>query len=73
MLPKEDLLWHTFTRHPPDMAQPPQSEAADGGANMALLCAAQKLLCADAVAPAHPKNAGEAPMMETSSRCSCEA
>jgi hypothetical protein len=46
------------------MAQPPQPEAADGGANMALLCAAQKLLYADAFAPAHPKNAAEAPMME---------
>jgi hypothetical protein len=46
------------------MAQPLQSEAADGGANMALLCAAQKLLCAAAVLPAHPKNAAEAPTME---------
>ena len=43
------------------MAQPkqPQTEAADGGANIAQLCAAQKLLYADAIAPAHPQNAAE--------------
>ena len=35
-----------------------------GGANMALPCAAQKLLCADAVALAYPQNVAEAPMME---------
>jgi hypothetical protein len=31
------------------MAQPLQTEAADGGANIAQLCAAQKLLSADAI------------------------
>jgi hypothetical protein len=46
------------------MAQPPQAEAADGGANVAQLCAAQKLLYADAIAPAHPQNAAKAPTME---------
>jgi hypothetical protein len=46
------------------MAQPTQTEAADGGANVAQLCAAQKLLYADAIAPAHPQNAAEAPTME---------
>jgi hypothetical protein len=46
------------------MAQPPQTEAADGGANIAQLCAAQKLLYADAIAPAHPQIAAEAPTME---------
>jgi hypothetical protein len=45
---------------------------ADGGVNMALLCAAQKLLCADAVTLAHPKNASEALIWKTSSHCSCE-
>jgi hypothetical protein len=45
------------------MAQPPQTEAADG-ANIAELCAAQKLFYADAIAPAHPQNAAEAPTME---------
>jgi hypothetical protein len=46
------------------MAQPPQTEAADGGANVAKLCGAQKLLDADGIAPAHPQNAAEAPTME---------
>jgi hypothetical protein len=46
------------------MAQPPQTEAADGGANVAQLCAAQKLLYADAIAPAHPQNAAKALTME---------
>jgi hypothetical protein len=46
------------------MAQPPQTEAADGGANNAQLCAAQKLLFADAITPAHTQNEAEAPMME---------
>jgi hypothetical protein len=46
------------------MAQPPQTEAAVGGANIAQLCASQKLLYADVIAPAHPQNAAEAPMME---------
>jgi len=46
------------------MAQPPQTEAADGGANVAQLCVAQKLLYADAIAPAHPQNAAKAPTME---------
>jgi hypothetical protein len=32
------------------MAQPPQTEAVDGGTNIAQLCAAQKLLYADAIA-----------------------
>jgi hypothetical protein len=31
------------------MAQPPQAEAGDGDANVAQLCAAQKLLYADAI------------------------
>ncbi len=53
------------------MAQPLQPEAADGGANMALLCAAQKLLCAAAILPARPKNA-EAPTWKISSCCSWE-
>jgi hypothetical protein len=35
-------------------------------ANMALLCAAQKLLCADAVAPAYPQNAAEDPICRLS-------
>jgi hypothetical protein len=46
------------------MAQPPQPDAADGGANIAQLFAAQKLLCADAIALAYPQNAAEAPTME---------
>ena len=46
------------------MAQPPQTEAADGGANIVQLCAAQRLLYADAIAPAHPQIAAEAPTME---------
>jgi hypothetical protein len=46
------------------MAQPPQTEAVDGGANIAQLCAAQKLLYADAIAPPHPQNAAEASTME---------
>jgi hypothetical protein len=45
------------------MAQTPQPDAADGGANIAQLCAAQKLLYADAIA-AHPQNAAEASVME---------
>ncbi len=35
------------------MAQPPQTEATDCGANVAQLGAAQKLLYADAIAPVH--------------------
>jgi hypothetical protein len=46
------------------MGQPLQPEAMDGGANIAQLCAAQKLLCADAMVPAHPQNTAEAPMMD---------
>jgi hypothetical protein len=46
------------------MAQPPQTEVADGGANIAKLCEAQKLLYADAITPAHPQNAAKAPTME---------
>ena len=38
-----------------------RTEAADGGANIAQPCAAQKLLYVDAIAPAHPQNAAEAP------------
>jgi hypothetical protein len=46
------------------MAQPPQTEAADGGANISQLCVEWKLLYADAIVPAHPQNAAEAPTME---------
>jgi hypothetical protein len=51
------------------MAQPPQPEAADGDANIAQLCAAQKLLYADAIAPAHPQNGNGVKYMITQGSC----
>ncbi len=39
---------------------------------MAQLCAAQKLLYADAIAPANTQNAAEALMMDNTKPCSCE-
>jgi hypothetical protein len=44
----------------------PSNRTVGGGwwCQYGLLCAAQKLLCADAIAPAYPQNDGEVPMME---------